>query len=198
MCSIRNSSFGSTMDSSLIGTVECQVYERRLPLGSIRISELCSALVVPSSTLMVEVAMLTSGACSMWKVSVPMRLPLTKMPKLPASTTSAFAEPLDTFFWSALRGVIAVALTQTAANAIAMKNLASFVIVTVSPPAFLLRTTIRGSRLPLHPLACPWSQCETALPHKLLCDFQRARRTSLRLAPAVSRFRQRLHGVSTH
>src|SRR5258708_3651165 len=127
----------------------------------------------------------------MWKVSVPMRFPLTKMPKLPASTTCALDAPLDDFFWSPPRGGIAVALMQIVTTTIAAKNLANFGIVTASPPVVLLRTTIPGSHRLLLPLACPWSQSETAPLRKPLCGLQRARRVSLRPVPAVLQFHLR-------
>src|ERR1700686_4844094 len=191
MCSTKSWSLGSTMDSSFCGTVECQEYCRRLPSCATRISEFCSALDEPSSTLICDEAMLTSGPSSIWKVSVPMRLPLTKMPKLPESIVFCCVFGASFLsFWSGL------APTHTAATTTARKTFPRICVFTAPPPACVLPATDCKFPLPLLLRFCLTFRSETAPAHKLRGALQKAGRIWLLPAPEAERRRQLYNDAS--
>src|SRR5262249_28224995 len=178
MCSVRSSLVASTLDSSFTGTLACQMYEWRSPLDVICNSADCTALVVPSSTLISAVAMFTSARCSILNVSVPMRLPPMKMPKLPESTT------LGAVF-SGCGLSLSPAVSVVAHTRAAPSRKPVFMIAFIAPPP--ARRLPQGCAQPLGPPAlqtCPSCPRDVGPSDTRYVVAETAQQTALRLEPA--------------
>src|SRR5579859_611948 len=106
----------------------------------------------------------------MRKVSVPMRFPLRKMPKLPESTTrEGFASFRLFSSWPAPKQSVAARTTA--------KKTANLVCFTVLPPDFEQSRASHKFPRPRHPPLFPWFQRETAPSRTLRGGFQKVPRS---------------------